>query len=675
MYTLEKIHLKYFTEGQTKEYTLSADNPVLKTDYIVFEFRTEECLSGERLTGKINTEKQITLSELKIYLKRDYQDVRSIFANGFQSWSESKLYQTSDQIKPLRKIAHRYAANYGDSTYHNYSGAEGEIHSWGHTYLNLPDKKIHFIGSLDEKNAFSNFIHLSNHDEMHIVRDVNSWEITGEVTIYDFFQTENTETSAFQHYFMLFEQAESKVKPAVGWTSWYNYYNKISEEIILKNLKNFTQSNLPIDVFQIDDGYQSRVGDWLSVNDRFPNGMKSLAQKIKSAGFQAGIWVAPFVAEKKSALFTNHPEWFLRDNEGKPLRVGINYFWSWEYYALNFYHPEVQSYLKKVFSTLTKDWGFNFIKIDFLFAVCLQAQNGKSRAAVMNDAMLFIRKAVGENTILLGCGIPIGTASGTTDYCRIGPDVHLKWENKILKWLRVRERLSTVSACNNTIGRRQYSRNGFLNDPDVVILRKNKQQLTKKEQYTLLLCNLIFGDLIFTSDDISLYDKSTQRQFRSIFPLVKKKEIHVEHSEGLYKILFQIDDRRYLAYLNLSDRDKIHKLSAGIYFDGFSQEILTHEQNLSIPKHQSILLHICSSGPFGVLGSDGHFFPGSEITKISLKGKNIQLELREELQLNPTIYLKVPKDYIGETVNGQPFKLIQKKNFAVLKITINKNQQ
>jgi hypothetical protein len=37
----------------------------------------------------------------------------------------------------------------------------------------------------------------------------------------------------------------------------------------------------------------------------------------------------------------------------------------------------------------------------------------------------FLRECVG-NKMILGCGVPLlAAANGTTDYCRIGPDIHL----------------------------------------------------------------------------------------------------------------------------------------------------------------------------------------------------------------------------------------------------------
>ncbi|MCO5249156.1 MAG: alpha-galactosidase [Chitinophagales bacterium] len=670
MYIVESVFLQYAEDGKSKKVTPKSGSLDFQSDDFSFAISVEETLSGERIKAEIQTKKAIILERLELILSTDYSATKSILINGFQSWSSTGIYSPEDKIKPLKKITRSILDPYGDYTYYEYTGKKGELHSWNYTYYTLPLKKIQFIGSVDEKNAFTNFVHKTQENKLHIIRDVNGWEIQGERTVLDVFQCENLERSAFQHYFMLCEYPEPKVKPSIGWTSWYHYYTKISEEIVLENLNNYQKQALPIDIFQIDDGYQTKVGDWLSVNEKFPSGMKAIAQKIKAAGYKAGIWLAPFIAEKKSELVKNHPDWLLKYENDKPLRVGINPLWSNAFYALDIYHPEVRVYLQKVLKVFTEEWNYDLLKLDFLYAVCLIARNGKTHAQMMSDALDLVRNAIGEEKMTLGCGVPLGSASGKMDFCRVGQDIHLSWEMKPLKWLNHRERLSTYLAINNSINRRQLNGYAFLNDPDVMILRSKKQKLSKEEQFTLLLTNLIFGDLIFTSDNIGDYDEDTMQLYRSIFPLVRQKEIKVEHSGGLYRILFQIDDRRYTAFINTSDQDKLYKLSEGIYFDVRSQEIISRAQTISIPKHQSILYHNCSSGPFGILGTKGHFFAGSEITKIALRGVNIDVSLRENLLIDPIIYLKVPKDYIGETINNQPFELIQKKMFAIAKVQL-----
>lgn len=92
-----------------------------------------------------------------------------------------------------------------------------------------------------------------------------------------------------------------------------------------------------------------------------------MVEEIHAAGFQAGLWLAPFVCEKDSALFRQHPDWLLKVN-GKPWCCGCN--WS-SFYALDIDNPAVLDYLRRVFDRVLNDWGFDLVKLDFLYGAAL----------------------------------------------------------------------------------------------------------------------------------------------------------------------------------------------------------------------------------------------------------------------------------------------------------------
>ena len=71
---------------------------------------------------------------------------------------------------------------------------------------------------------------------------------------------------------------------------------------------------------------------------------------------KAGIWLAPFVAEAKSALFRENPFWFCKDNNGDFIKCGSN--WS-GFYALNLKNSEVIDYIKKYLHFYV-EMGFDF---------------------------------------------------------------------------------------------------------------------------------------------------------------------------------------------------------------------------------------------------------------------------------------------------------------------------
>src|SRR5690606_27994869 len=93
----------------------------------------------------------------------------------------------------------------------------------------------------------------------------------------------------------------------VGWCSWYHYFHRITEADLRANLA--AAADWPFDVFQLDDGFQPAIGDWLDTNDRFPTDLAGIASAIAAEGRVPGLWLAPFVAAPDSAVARTHPEW------------------------------------------------------------------------------------------------------------------------------------------------------------------------------------------------------------------------------------------------------------------------------------------------------------------------------------------------------------------------------
>ena len=55
----------------------------------------------------------------------------------------------------------------------------------------------------------------------------------------------------------------------------------------------------------------------------------------------------------------------------------------------------------------------------------------------MWDAMKFLRQITGDK-LILGCGVPLASCIGIVEYCRIGCDVALTWEDEVYKKLNLK---------------------------------------------------------------------------------------------------------------------------------------------------------------------------------------------------------------------------------------------
>ena len=214
-----------------------------------------------------------------------------------------------------------------------------------------------------------------------------------------------------------------------GWCSWYHYFQKVTAADIRANLQAAAglRPTLPLDLIQIDDGFEAQVGDWFDFSPGFPDGVAPLAAEIRQAGFTPGLWLAPFIVHPKSRLVTEHPDWLLRGRYGRPVNAG--FVWDVFTTALDLTHPAALEYACQVVQTAAQEWGFPYLKLDFLYAAALPGRYRdptRTRAQVLRQGLEALRKAVGPQVTLLGCGCPLGSAVGLVEAMRIGADVGLR---------------------------------------------------------------------------------------------------------------------------------------------------------------------------------------------------------------------------------------------------------
>ena len=502
--------LRYRLSGEVKEITFAPEG-----EFEFDDFSVSASACGARRTVKVTAKKDADL--LKCTQRGVAETVAGdlLFINGYQSWTKTKEYFLSerehDVTKLPRFIVDMFAFDrYGDATFFEYEGKL--LHGYDVFYAK---KSGTFILNANVKTAYLVIVADRSAGEVSLRSELEGLRLkAGEALVVSDYYI----VGDLKRGFELFDEVYP-VKPTekiLGYTSWYNYYQNVNESIIMRDLDALDER---FDLFQIDDGYETFVGDWTDVDKtKFPNGLAAIVENIHARNMKAGIWLAPFVAEEESRVFRTHPDWF--DFDGKTVKCGSN--WS-GFYSLNLEKEGVKEYIARCLQYFV-DLGFDFFKLDFLYGASLPTYSGKTRSMVAEEAYDFVREVL-KGKIILGCGATLFNAANKFEYMRIGPDVSLKFDDVFYMRLMHNERISTKVTLQNTIYRSFLNGRLFGNDPDVFLLRDENIGLTEKQKEALLTVNALFGSVLMTSDNIGGDDDKKKKTLDAALDLYHNAEV------------------------------------------------------------------------------------------------------------------------------------------------------
>jgi alpha-galactosidase len=294
----------------------------------------------------------------------------------------------------------------------------------------------------------------------------------------------------------------------VGWCSWYHYFGKLVWGDVLQNLRIARKNprSFPFEVFQVDDGYETEIGDWMTAKPGYPR-LGGLAGAIKENGFRAGIWTAPTSASETSELFGRHREWMVR-TDGRPKKSYRG--WGKTVYALDTTHDGAKDWLYRTFRAL-RQAGFDYFKIDFLFSAAMPGSRRRNVTPVQayREGLEVIRRAAGRGFVL-GCGAPLLPSVGLVDGMRIGEDTAPYWKTKPSGF----QGPNAYFALKNALLRQFMHGRFWTNDPDCVLVRDRDIELTRNERELYALAAGALDNMLVLSDDLSLVDERGKKLFR-----------------------------------------------------------------------------------------------------------------------------------------------------------------
>ncbi|MGN0458648.1 MAG: glycoside hydrolase family 36 protein [Eubacterium sp.] len=300
----------------------------------------------------------------------------------------------------------------------------------------------------------------------------------------------------------------------VGWCSWYCIGPDISEKDIFDNLKVIKEKAPELKYIQIDDGFQPFMGDWLETSDKFDRPMKDICNDIRKAGFEPAIWLAPFIASQKSRLLKEHPDYFVKDENGNPLCCEGVTFRGWRdapWYMLDGTNPDTQRFIYDTVREIYNNWGVKYYKLDANVWGALPFGNRYDKNATAVEAyrrgMEAFWKATGDNAFILGCNAPMWPSLGLVTGMRVTNDV-------------VRNVGHMANLSEQCFSRNWMHKKLWINDPDCLIMTGANAKImdpagirskspSKKKFYKL---NNIYirasGGMVLSGDYVSKYSNA-----------------------------------------------------------------------------------------------------------------------------------------------------------------------
>lgn len=123
---------------------------------------------------------------------------------------------------------------------------------------------------------------------------------------------------------------------------------RVTEENVLALIPKAAE--VGFEMFIIDAGWQTAVGQWTVHSERFPRGLKPVIDEARRHGMKFGLWIEPEHIRPDAALFTEKEEWLF--SKGSTA-------------MLNLSRRDVMEHVYQELATLLQENDISYLKLDF----------------------------------------------------------------------------------------------------------------------------------------------------------------------------------------------------------------------------------------------------------------------------------------------------------------------
>ena len=172
------------------------------------------------------------------------------------------------------------------------------------------------------------------------------------------------------------------VLPPMTYDHWWGVELHFDEALLMKLADG--AASVGQEYFLLDAGwfagtndvedFHAGVGNWEQIDrHKLPNGLKPIADHVRSQGLKFGLWFEPERVHRGSLLARKHPEWILwkrherdRDFQLNELLAGSNYRYDANAYGLlDYSRPEVQDWVRSLLDRYISDLDIRYLRYDF----------------------------------------------------------------------------------------------------------------------------------------------------------------------------------------------------------------------------------------------------------------------------------------------------------------------
>jgi len=270
-------------------------------------------------------------------------------------------------------------------------------------------------------------------------------------------------------------RARLGAKTMMGWLADVIYGNGYPEGYARTNAKWLAEhlKSFGFNYVHVDSDSFIPSPDATPVGSQIRQGMWGFAQDISQLGLHKAGWINILDVPESSFIYQKHKDWLVKNAQGAPLSLVRNARRGGKMHFgfLDATHPGAQDYLRRIFHTMVREWGWQQIDLDGLVIWSIEGYRYRpNTTAIEADriAMQIIRETVGEGVVLhLNAGFLELSSVGLVDVALIADPSHA---------------FSSTKEAGSRIAEHYYmDHNFFINDPGPVCVQSELTSTATEE--------------------------------------------------------------------------------------------------------------------------------------------------------------------------------------------------